>query len=98
MVEFAAGKHKVLVTDEEGTAEYMFSQHDMLKFMEDNPSSIPEDLMVKTGDQLGYLMPNIVHAKTTAPVRYVEDWLDLHGFEFSYLVFSTYRLLRFSVL
>ncbi|KAJ8906798.1 hypothetical protein NDN08_003284 [Rhodosorus marinus] len=78
MVEFSAGKHKVLVTDEEGAAEYMFSQHDMLKFMEDNPSSIPEDLMVKTGDQLGYLMPNIVHAKTTTPTIEILRTLEKH--------------------
>lgn len=72
MNAFSEGKHKVLVLDNVGEPHFMFSQHDLIKFMNDNPSSVPENISGMNAIDLGFtprkdLVTSSPHAPVSAP-------------------------------
>eukprot|EP00188_Purpureofilum_apyrenoidigerum_P003024 Plantae.Rhodophyta-Purpureofilum_apyrenoidigerum.ctg3072.p2 GENE.Plantae.Rhodophyta-Purpureofilum_apyrenoidigerum.ctg3072~~Plantae.Rhodophyta-Purpureofilum_apyrenoidigerum.ctg3072.p2 ORF type:complete len:300 (-),score=57.56 Plantae.Rhodophyta-Purpureofilum_apyrenoidigerum.ctg3072:1686-2585(-) len=79
MKEFAGGHHKVMVNAKEANPAFLFSQHDLIKFMNDNPSAIPEDLQAKTAEDLGFApLKSLVTARTDASVLDVLRLLSQH--------------------
>jgi len=74
MKEFSGGHHKVMVNTSDASPAFLFSQHDLVKFMNDNPSAIPEELQAKTAEDLGFApVKTLVTSKVDAPVS-TADW------------------------